>query len=183
MRLFFLLAACVRTPVPPAGAVSEAPAVAPAEPIAPRPFTMEQLRDGIPRGTVIRLRVETAGQPTVEQEWTFTAVDAASATIASKVFGADGSLVKDEGEGTSTWAELNEHASFPAARTTRVESAVEGPLGHVETWLYTVADTDEGGVPVTKRYQFAKTLPGPPVLFTIEREGVEVFRMTMVARR
>ena len=38
------------------------------------------------------------------------------------------------------------------------------------------------GVPHYRKFHFAKTLPGPPVLFVEEENGEEVFRMTLLER-
>jgi len=92
-------------------------------------------------------------------------------------------LLDDEGVATSIWAELNAHATFPAAATLREDAVLDGPLGHLDTLRYTVTSAGDDGVMLVKRYEFAKTLPGPPALFTIERQGEEIFRMTMIERR
>ena len=177
MLLAFLLScAHVAPTVPPA------PPLAVSEPIAPRPFTVDELRAGIPQGTRIRLQIATLGEPTIEQRWEFLACTADGATITSQVYDAAGVLLKDEGPGTSTWAELNEHATFPAAATVRTEQSLDGPLGSLDTWLYTVALPGDDGILLVKRLYFSKSLPGPPVLLTIERQGVETFRMTMLER-
>jgi len=165
----------------PAAVASTAPASV-AEAIAPRPFDADQLRAGIPQGTIIRLTIAQAGKPTVEQRWEFVSCTAESAMIASKVYDTAGNLLEDEGVATSTWAELNEHATFPAAATVREDASLDGPLGHLDTWRYTVTSAGDDGVMLVKRYDFAKTLPGPPALFTIERQGEEIFRMTMIER-
>lgn len=150
--------------------------------IAPRPFTAEQLRAGLPEGSLIRMRTYVIGVPPVEELWTFVRCDETTATIAARVYGADGALLTDEGERTSTWVELSEHATFPAAATVRSEDTVHGPLGPLDVWRYTVTEPGEDGVTEVKQFEFAKTLPGPPVLMTIEREGVQVFRMHMLER-
>ena len=93
-----------------------------------------------------------------------------------------GALLQDEGSSRSTWAELMGHAAFPAAQTTREDASVEVPAGRFDTWLYTVEDSAEDGTPQVKRYHFARNLPGPPVLFTIEQGGAEVFRMALLER-
>lgn len=97
-----LFLACAQKP---AAVASTAPASV-AEAIAPRPFDADQLRAGIPQGTIIRLTIAQAGKPTAGDD----------------------------------------------------------------------------GVMLVKRCDFAKTLPGPPALFTIERQGEEIFRMTMIER-
>lgn len=172
MLLALLLLACSPKHVPPIAA----------DPIAPHVHTLEELRAGIPTGTRIRLGIEVAGQPPVEQRWHFVACDASGATIASQTWSPAGELIADEGQGTSTWSELYRHADFPASATVRVESSVDVPAGHFDTWLYTVLKQGADGKPEVHRYHFARTMPGPPVLYTAEREGVETFRMTMLER-
>lgn len=144
------------------------------------PFSAEQLRTGIPVGTEIRYRVESAGSPAVIQHWVFTAADERGCTIHSRVLAEDGSLIEDEGEGTSTWAELESHAHFPAATTTRSESTVEVPAGRFETWLFEVRPA-EADAPVS-RYHFARELPGPPVWMEVSKGGTVVRKMELLSR-
>ena len=131
---------------------------------------------------MIRLRIESAGDPTVEQRWEFSDGTADSVVIDSRVYDDKGVLLKDEGTSKNLWADLEKHASFPAAATSRTDEVYDGPLGHLAVWLYTVTVAGDDGIMLVKRYQFAKTIPGPPVLFTIERQGEEIFRMTMLER-
>ncbi len=184
--LLTLALACAPHPAPPVAAAEAqaAPAateVAPSEATISPPVTLDQLRAAFPVGTKIRLGITMKDKPPVEQRWTWTAVDPDGCTIASTLHDADGNLLADEGAARSTWAELMGHAVFPAARTTREDSRVEVPAGTFDTWHYTVTDTVDGA-PVVKRFHFAKTLPGPPLLYTLESGGVEVFRMTMIER-
>jgi hypothetical protein len=159
------------------------PAPAPADAIAPRPFTLEELRAGLPVGTRLRLRIRKAGEPEREERWEVTSADAEGCVIASQVYDAAGQLVSDEGSARSTWVELNEHATFPAARTVKEASTVEVPAGRFDTWLYTVVGTPgEGGADFVKRYHFARNLPGPPVSFTIVDGKGTVLEMTLLER-
>jgi len=144
------------------------------------PFTAADLQAGLPAGTEIRYRLESAGAPTVIEHWVFTASDEKGCTIASRVLAEDGTLIKDEGEGTNTWAELETHAHFPAASTTRTDSSVDVPAGHFETWLFEVRPT-ESGAPL-RRYHFARNLPGPPVWMEITKDGQLVTRMVLLSR-
>ncbi len=192
MLLLPLFLACAHpSPSPVSGVVAPSssaatstptPSASAEEALAPRPFPSAALAAGIPQGTKIRLGIEQAGQPTVEQRWEFTKCTADAATIASKVYDTNGTLLTDEGEATTPWTELEKHASFPAAATTRTDDTIDGPLGHLDTWLYTVTVPGDDGIMLVKRYEFSKTMPGPPVLFTTERQGEEIFRMTMLER-
>jgi hypothetical protein len=128
----------------------------------------------------VRLHIDAAGQEPTEERWEFTAVDAESATIASTSL-VDGVVIAEE-TATTAWAALHQHAAFPAARTTRVASTVEVPAGTFPTWLYTVHETGEDGAAEIHRYHFATALPGPPVQYTMERDGQIVFTMTLLER-
>jgi hypothetical protein len=146
------------------------------------PVTLEAFRAAFPVGTKIRLSFAEKGKPVEEQRWTWVKADKEGCEIATTVHDASGKLLRDEGSSPATWAELLSHGRFPAAKTERSDSSIEVPAGRFETWLFTVRDVGKDGTPMVKRYHFAKSMPGPPVLFTIESAGGEVFRMTMLER-
>lgn len=188
--LLALLAACAPHPAPPAHTVPVGPGVslpfsgpevlAPlADGTLPRPFTAAELHAGLPDGSRIHLVVAMPGQPVVEQRWTFLDGTATAVTIASEMW-AGGALVKDEGKAQSEWTALVEHAAFPAAAAARYSGRVPTKLGTLDAWLYEVTEAGDDGAPVLARYWFAKSLPGPPVLYTQERDGVEIFRMEQI---
>lgn len=179
-----LTVACVHPapPAPPAAPEPAASAPASAAPTLTPPFSPAQLAAAFPDGTTLRLQITEAGGPPVVQRWVFTGGDAEGTTIQSTVSTPSGTLLKDEGAERSTWVELSRHAAFPAADTTVGDSEVTVAAGHFATWLYTVRATAEDGTPVLKRYHFARTVPGPPVLFTIQQGGTELFRMELLER-
>lgn len=190
LPLTLWLLACAPHPVAPSAAVARSASVpepGPASPIAEPtlspPVTLDQFRAAFPVGTHLRLSIAVPGQPTVEQRWTWTAADAEGCTIAATVHDADGTLLNDEGAAPTTWAELMTHAVFPASRTTREDASVDVPAGHFDTWLFTVRSTAKNGTPKVERHHFAREMPGPPVLYTVEEGGTEVFRMTLLERR
>ena len=152
---------------------------APGNGVTESPFSVEQLRSGFAVGTKIRLAINAVGEPERFEQWDITATDASGMTIASRSYAADGSLLKDDGSGTSTWEELRMHAVFPASQTVREEVKLTTDLGEFDCWLYTVVDPQSDTV---KRLWFAKTLPGPPLLFTIVAGKGTVFEMRTVGR-
>jgi hypothetical protein len=188
--MLLLLLACAPHPAPPVASTPPAAstaAVAPGAPVSPAatvspPVTLDAFRAAFPVGTRIRLSIAAKDQPTVEERWTWTAADATGCTIASQVYDANGSLLQDEGSANSTWEELMAHARFPADATTQADGHIVVPAGEFDTWVFTVHDTAEDGAPRVRTFQFAKTKPGPPLLYTIEQGGEEVFRMTMLER-
>ena len=183
MVLVLLALACApKSPEPAAaGAPAAAPVAALPDGTLPRPFTAGQLHDALPHGSRIVLSVAAAGQPTVERRFTFVDPTDTTTTVVTEVW-ADGARVGEAERESVAWADLVEHAAFPAAAATRTDTVVDVPLGHLDAWLYTVTEVGDDGVPTVSRYWFARSLPGPPVLFTVERGGVEVMRLAQVAR-
>lgn len=193
LTLLTLLAACAHppatpTPVASSGEAAAAAEVAPAataseDALAPRPYTADQIRGAMPKGTEIDMRIAASGQPTLTQRMVVTASDATGCTLATTVLDHQtGKLVEDKGSATHTWTELVGHASFPAKDTTITKGEVEVPAGHFQTTVYTVLVLGEDGSRSIETYTFADTLPGPPVLFTINVGSQEVYRMTQIGR-
>ena len=53
------------------------------------------------------------------------------------------------------------------------------PAGRFDCRLYTVrGGSDES--PTTSRFYFARSRPGPPVRYEVEKDGEITFRMTLV---
>lgn len=149
--------------------------------IAP-PFTAEQIRAGLPVGTVLRLRIAKQGEPVTIEEWSFTAADDKGCTIHTIVFADDGSTqIEDQGSATSTWTELESHAHFPAALTTRTDGHIDMKAGTFDTWHFEVRSPEPNG-PV-KRMHFAKNLPGPPVVMEIVQGDTVLLDMQLVSRK
>jgi hypothetical protein len=163
-------------------ALAEAPSEVLAETVSP-PVSLGAFRAAFPAGTTIRMRMTAPGQPVVESLWRWVEVNAEGGTMSSQVLAADGTVLEDEGTSFTPWMALMGHARFPKAQTVVSRAVVEVPGGRFETTLYTVTKPREDGVMEVHRYHFVDELPGPPVQYTTEREGVEVFRMEMVSRR
>lgn len=188
-----VLSACGSAATPPAPRLPVAAPVTVAAPAAsstealpdgtaPRPFTAEQIRAAMPVGHLLRLRMEAPGAEPQEQRWEVTSADATHCTIASKVYDQSGVLARDEGAGTSLWTELRDHAAFPAAETEITSGTIEVPAGRFDTRVYKVTSRD-GVHTVVKTLHFATALPGPPVLMTVEQDGVLAMKMTLLERR
>lgn len=157
----------------------EAAAPAPADPMAPRPFTEAELRAAMPVGTRLRFRIDPHGQPSVEERWEVTAATGADCTIRSVVHDpVTGAVIEEQGSATSTWAELVAHAAFPVALTTIEDAMVTVPAGTFPTRRYTVRDLDG----TTRVFDFATALPGPPVQVSATRDGAPLMTMTLSER-
>ena len=144
-------------------------ALAMADDLLPTPYTADQIRDACVQGLQIHWD-NRDGANTVRQVWTVVEHGEEQVSFAYAI----------EGEETVTrqfgWEELRQHASFPAASTTKEDVTLETAMGPVEAWHYTVA-----GEP-RKDFWFAKEWAGPPALMTVTHEGTVVARMEQVLR-
>lgn len=98
-------------------------------------------------------------------------------SLRTELFSEDGERLQDLGADFLTWREWRRRARLPAASTSLETSSVTAAGGSFTTWLYTVTD----GATV-QRFHYAKDLPGPPVLSTMEVAGVEVSRTELLER-
>lgn len=132
----------------------------------PTPFTAEEIRDGNPVGSVIRLRVERAGADSMIHVSSYLSADERGAVRESWDETLDGERVGEAEQSRETWLELQEHASFLAGSTRIDEEVIELPIGRLECLRYT--QTTEDG---TRTFWFARDLPGQPVRWEIRSGG------------
>ena len=160
----------------------QSPAPAPeAAPVllAPRPFTAEQIAEHMPVGTWRRYLMEPAGEPGFEELSTVLLCQGAGLTLESRAFDLDGSARGQPQHMTAHWTDLRDHATWPAEATVIRETQLALPSGTFDCLRYTVT-TEALGVPVVSRFYFAEDHPGAPVRYEEVRDGVRVFRMTMI---
>jgi hypothetical protein len=117
------------------------------------------------------LLVEAAGEAPNLRFNTFITTDEAGATIERGPL-AGGDVTRT----TTTWAELQAHAAFPAAATTIAEEALELSMGTLDCLRYTVKDGEGEDV-----FWFAKALPGMPVRFSRQENGRTLNTTTMIS--
>ncbi|HEX5590853.1 MAG TPA: hypothetical protein VFX65_11240, partial [Candidatus Limnocylindrales bacterium] len=141
----------------------------------PTPFTADEIRRGCPDGRLIRLLVEVDGQETVLRTNRFVGGDDEGSTIESQRLALDGRPLGRVDAARTTWRELQAHASFPVATTTRTAETIETPLGTNECLRYTRTD----GTRVST-FWFAKALPGMPIRYQAEESGRVVSQVTML---
>lgn len=122
--------------------------------------------------------MELAGKPTVTERWEFSDVDPARTRVTTTTLDEGGRPTGAPEAQTATWAELREHARFPAAATTVTDEPMTVPAGTFDCWRYVVT-TPEG----TRTLWFAKTLPGPPVKMVVVKGGATTLTMTMTSTR
>jgi hypothetical protein len=147
--------------------------------IAVRPFTAEQIAAAMPLGSWRRYRKEQQGDPAFEDVSTVVQCGADSVTLEYKVYELDGTPRGEPASMTFDWLELRNHATWPAEATVIQHTQLELPAGTFDCWRYTVR-TEEDGVPVLSRFYFAVDRPGAPVRYDLVRDGLRVYRMTLL---
>lgn len=157
-----VLAACGGSP---AKAPATPPAAESTSAFAPTPYTAQELRAAMPVGHVIRVKIEAAGQPPIEERWEVTAATAEDVTITT------GSAAPE----TTRWEELRDHAKFPAAATV----ITDGSLGPVATKHYVVTQPDG----TVETYDFSVTQAGPPLLLVSTKDGRQLVRFEVLERK
>jgi len=181
MALSLFLAGCASDTVPtaatePSAALAEAAPVA----LAPRPFTAEQIAEHMPVGKWRRYLMEPQGEPGFEELSTVLLCQGAGMTMESRAFELDGTARGEPQRLTANWVDLRDHASWPAEATVIHETQLALPSGTFDCWRYTVTAEVEG-VSVVSRFYFSKAHPGAPVRYEEVRDGVRVFRMSLLA--
>lgn len=146
--------------------------------ILPRPFTAEQIRDEWVVGFNLTMLRNTQGTEET-QRWTVVAADDDSLDIEYMTLDPHGHSVGDPTVRRSTWVELRDHATFPAAGGTREDVTRDTALGTLDCWLYTVRDEERKTV---TEFYFAKDLPGAPVYMRASGEGEVVMELTQIER-
>lgn len=146
--------------------------------ILERPFSAEQIRDEWVPGLRLLMR-RTFPEETRVERWTVITADDEGADIEYATIADDGSVVGEPQVARSTWVELRDHASFPAAHSTREWVARSTQLGEFEGWLYRV---DEEGAATSQEFFFVPELPGAPVVMRILEGDATVFELEQTAR-
>ncbi len=153
-------------------------ATGPAPGHAPRPFTADEIRDATPAGTTWTYEMRQLRQPPVKQVTKVVRSDDVGATFEVVTYNEGGEAMGGTKTSTATWAELESHATFPAAHTKIYETEVETRAGTFDALRYEVAEP--GDVVRIKNFYFAKTRPGAPVLYEQTDDGQVMFRMELV---
>ena len=141
-----------------------------------RPFTADEIRDEWVEGFRLLIRRTTPVAVKIER-WTVISADDEGAEIEYAILDEDNNVSESAVRGT-TWVELRDHASFPAATTTREWVTRSTGLGTYDGWLYRVAG-DSG---VVEEYFFVPSLPGAPVEMKILDGDTTVFTLEQMAR-
>jgi hypothetical protein len=146
--------------------------------ILPTPFTAEQIRAEWVEGFRLTMRRWAPSGEALER-WRVVAADAEGVEIEFAVVDADGVVAGEPAIRRSSWTELRDHASFPAAAATRSRVSRSTALGELEGWRYAVTGPEAG---TTSEFFFAESLPGAPVQMIAWQDGQKVFELEQLER-
>jgi len=160
-----------------AATTAPAPDLEPDDPsLLRRPFTADEIRDE----WVFRLLMQRSiPEETRVERWTVVAADDEGAEIEYATIADDGTVVGEPSVARSGWVELRDHASFPAAHSSREWASRSTMLGDFEGWLYRVAEPSAGTV---REFFFVPSLPGAPVQMRILEGETTVLELEQIAR-
>jgi hypothetical protein len=141
----------------------------------PTPFTADEIRAGCQPGRTLRTLIVQPGQEPIVHVTRFVVADAEGAEQEAWDETPDGMQLSEPKRRRSTWLDFQEHASFPATVTERVEDEIEIPAGRFACLRYTVR-TEDG----TRTFWFARTVPGMPLRYEERVNGEVVFSSTAI---
>jgi len=142
----------------------------------PTPFSATEIRAGCTAGRTIRMREETPGEAPTFRRIRFTDVEEETAVQEFQATDEAGHPLGGSSLRSSTWLELQEHASQPMDASTVEEVALALPFGEFDCWLYTVRAPG-----AELRFWFANQLPGMPVQVEEWIDGELAGRSVMIA--
>jgi hypothetical protein len=140
----------------------------------PTPFTADEIRAAAPDGYTVETVTEDADGTVTRQRTVFIDGDDEGTTMRAVAIDETGSPTGDERVGPAAWVDLQRHASFPAAATTRSRERIETPLGTLDCLCYEVQAGD-----ATMVFWFSVDHPGMPVRY-LRRVGSEITSTTTV---
>ncbi|SIN83756.1 hypothetical protein [Agromyces cerinus] len=132
--------------------------------LLPTPFTADEIRNASGSGTTIRILVEEPDGGAFERVNRFSDCDDDGAILERWRVAPGGGVDGEVARGRVTWRELQGHAAFPAATTSRREEMLDLPIGRVECLRFDTRDDEAPDAPV-ETFWFARALPGMPVRF------------------
>lgn len=128
--------------------------------LLPTPFTAAEIREATGSGIIVRLFVESPDGSQHERFHRFDETDADGATLHAWFAENPDDVVTSR----VTWAELQEHAAFPADHTRVTTEVIDIPLGRIECARY---DTSDGPDAPVETYWFSPGHPGMPVRYEV----------------
>lgn len=144
----------------------------------PTPFSAAQIRDGFMAVGEVRSRiVRVASEPYVHVRRNLSA-DGDTGTYEVWTETLEGDRTSEPEHGSSTFVELQAHASMPAAATTIEPVEIDIPMGRFDGLRYTRVQGDR-----TDTFWFARARPGAPVRIESRVGGELVFSSTAIAER
>lgn len=144
----------------------------------PTPFSAAQIRDGFVVGREVRsLTVRAGAEPYVHVRRNLSADDDAGVyEVWTET--PEGDRLTEPEQGSSTFLELQQHASMPVAATAIEPVDIDVPMGRFDGLRYTRVQGDK-----VDTFWFALARPGAPVRIESRVGGEVVFSSTAISER
>lgn len=144
---------------------------------APLPYTDRQVRETCRPGHTVVYRVERDGEPPTIITLRVLSVTDEAVDVETRSATAVGRPLGPPHLKHSRWDESTERGVFPRDATSIEMAKVTTPAGTYDSLVYTVR-RQEG---LVERFYFAKDLPGPPLIYATEKDGVRTRTSTVVS--
>jgi hypothetical protein len=144
----------------------------------PTPFSAAQIRDGFIVGLELRSVMVRAGEAPYVLARRNLSADAAAGAYEVWTETPAGARTSEPEAGSSTFVELQRHASMPIAETTIEPVEVDVPIGRFDGLRYTRVQGDR-----IDTFWFALARPGAPVRLEFRVGGDVVFSSTAISER
>ena len=144
----------------------------------PTPFSAAQIRDGFVVGHEVRsLTVRAGAEPYVFVRRNMS-LDDDSGVYEVWTETPEGDRISEPEQGSSTFLELQQHASMPVAATAIEPVEIDVPMGRFDGLRYTRVQGDK-----VDTFWFALARPGAPVRIEFRVGGTVVFSSTAISER
>lgn len=144
----------------------------------PTPFSVAQIRDAFVPGHEVRSLIVRAGEEPYVLARRNLCADAETGVYEVWTETPDGTRTSEPERGSSTFLELQRHASMPVAATTIEPTEVDVPIGRFDGLRYTRVQGDS-----VDTFWFAIERPGAPLRFEFRVGGEVVFSSTAISER
>ena len=144
----------------------------------PTPFSAAQIHEGFVVGREVRsLHVRAGAEPYVHVRRDLSADDDAG-VFEVWTETPEGDRISEPEQGSSTFLELQQHASMPVAATKIEPVEIDVPMGRFDGLRYTRVQGD-----MVDTFWFALERPGAPVRIESRVGGTVVFSSTAISER
>jgi hypothetical protein len=144
------------------------------------PFTATEVRDATRDGRTWVFRLDADGAPALWRRVVCLEVDDDGCRLAATLLDADGHALGEPHVRRVSWDDVVAESEMPADASVE-DARLPAPDGELAARVYTSSEQAPDGSTLVTRAWFADALPGAPVRYELERQGVIISRLVLEA--